>query len=285
MGHKMSRGKQQVLYTYLPTNTFDFQGGSIARVQYVRGNIRDDINTHFLVARIRDDASAWPEEFRPALRDVTLQDADRFVMIDPAEVSAELFPRVFWCDRCGRVYDLSNRDKLPTAECPGCNQGRLTQLRFVRVHRCGEVQPLTPPRCNNCRAPSWHMALETHGSERISEFQWVCRCCGTSDGGVFGGYCPACEWPGATNEERQELRIMRVLVHRAGPTFYARSVTLLNIPQRRLDGFFALGNVWKPLAAAKFFGLPEIVDRRLEDLRPSPIERRRYWPKSFCSGP
>ena len=35
-------------------------------------------------------------------------------------------------------------------------------------------------------------------------------------------------------------------------------------------GFFALGNVWKPLAAAKFFGLPEIVDRRLEDLRPSP---------------
>ncbi|MCO6512287.1 MAG: hypothetical protein J5I65_16000 [Aridibacter famidurans] len=272
MGHKMSRGKQQVLYTYLPTNTFDFQGGSIARVQYVRGNIADDINPRFLVARIREDASAWPDEaeFRPALRDVTLQDADRFVLIDPAEVSAELFPRVFWCDRCGRVYDLSNSNNLPPVACPRCNGGHLTQLRFILVHRCGEVRPLSPPTCSNCRGHSGHMALVTHGSERISEFQWVCLRCGTSAGGVFGGYCPACEWPGATNEEQLELRRMRVLVHRAGPTFYARSVTLLNIPQRRLDGFFALGDVWKPLAAANFLGLPEIADRRLEDIQPSP---------------
>ena len=37
----MSRGKQQVLYTYLPMNTIDFQGGSIARIRNIRGTLPD----------------------------------------------------------------------------------------------------------------------------------------------------------------------------------------------------------------------------------------------------
>lgn len=272
MSHRMSRGKQQVLYTYLPTNTIDFQGGSIARISHISGSRPDDINPRFMVERIREDAEAWPEEFRPALRDITLQSPDRFVLIDPREVSAELFPKVFWCNRCGRVYDLSNQNRIPpSATCPRCNGGQLSQLRFVVVHRCGELRPLKPPTCQNCGAGNGHVALETHGSERIGEFEWVCKRCGASAGGVFGGSCPACEWPGQTNVERQELRSMRVLVHRANPTFYARSVTLLNIPHRRLDGFFTLGEMWRPLAAAKYFGLPEIASRLLEEIRPLPI--------------
>ena len=267
----MSRGKQQVLYTYLPMNTIDFQGGSIALVQHVRGSRPDNINPRFVVARVREDAEAWGEIFRPALRDATLQNADRFVLIDPSEVRAELYPRVFWCDKCGRVYDLSNQNKIPSSSrCPKCSGGRLSQLRFVLVHRCGEIRPLTPPTCRKCNGRSGHMALLTYGSERVSEFRWTCRRCGTAAGGVFGVQCPACDWPGETEKGQQDHRRMRVLVHRAGPTFYPRSVTLLNIPQRRLDGFFALGNAWPSLAAAKFFGLPEIASRRLEDMRPVP---------------
>lgn len=274
MSHRMSRGKQQVLYTYLPTNTIDFQGGSIARIRHVRGNRPEGINPRFIVERIREDAEAWPEEFRPALRDLVLHDADRFVLIDPAEVSAELYPKVFWCDRCGRVYDLSNQDRIPrSAECPSCNGGHLSQLRFILVHRCGEVRPLTPPACQTCHGRNGHMALVTHGSERIDEFEWICRRCGTKAGKVNRYIpCPACEWEGPTDIV-DSLRKMRILVHRAGPTFYARSVTLLNIPQRQLDGFFKLGDMWRPVAAAKFFQLPELANLRLEEFRPTAVSQ------------
>ena len=271
MSQTMSRGKQQVLYTYLPMNTIDFQGGSIARIQHIRGSRPDNINPRFVVERVREDAEAWGENFRPALRDDTLQNPDRFVLIDPSEVTAELYPKVFWCDKCGRIYDMSTQNRIPSSSvCHKCNDGRLSQLRFVLVHRCGEIRPLTPPTCKQCNGRSGHMALITYGSERVSEFQWFCRRCSTPGGGVFGSHCPACEWPGETDEERYELRRMRVLVHRAGSTFYPRSVTLLNIPQQRLDDFFALGDTWRPLAAAKFFGLPEITNLRLENMRPVP---------------
>ena len=269
MSQTMSRGKQQVLYTYLPMNTIDFQGGGIARIRHIRGSHPNNINPRFVVERVREDAEAWGESFRPALRDDTLQNTDRFVLIDPSEVIAELYPKVFWCDKCGRIYDMSTQNKIPrSGACHKCNGGRLSQLRFVIVHRCGEIQPLTSPICQQCNGRSGHMALITYGSERVSEFRWVCRRCNTTAGGVFGGLCHACEWPGETNEEQQNLRRMRVLVHRAGPTFYPRSVTLLNIPQQRLDGFFALEGTWPSLAAAKFFGLPEIASHRLEDMRP-----------------
>lgn len=267
----MSRGKQQVLYTYLPMNTIDFQGGSIALIRHIRGSRPDNINPRFVVERVREDAEAWDQRFRPALRDDTLQNTERFVLIDPSEVVAELYPKVFWCDKCGRIYDLSTENRIPRSDsCHKCSDGRLSQLRFILVHRCGEIRPLTPPTCQQCYGRSGHIALVTYGSERVNEFQWVCRRCGTSAGGVFGGQCTACEWPGATNEDQRELRRMRVLVHRAGSTFYPRSVTLLNIPQQRLDGFFALGDIWHTLAAAKFFELPEMANLRLENMRPLP---------------
>ena len=235
----------------------------------LEGPFLTNINPRFVVERIREDAVAWSESFRPALRNDTLEDTDQFVLIDPSEVTAELYPKVFRCDKCGRIYDLSTQNRIPSSgACRKCRDGRISQLRFILVHRCGAIRPLTPPTCRQCSNRSGDMALRTYGSERVNEFQWICRHCGTSAGGVFGGYCTACEWPAETDEERQDLRRMRVLVHRAGATFYPRSVTLLNIPQRRLDGFFALGDTWRPLAAAKFFELPEIANRRLEDMLP-----------------
>jgi hypothetical protein len=59
---------------------------------------------------------------------------------------------------------------------------------------------------------------------------------------------------------------MSIEVHRAGSTFYAHTATLLNIPDRQLNRFLSLpDSEWSAIAAAKFFGMPEVVNRSLND--------------------
>lgn len=267
MGRKMNRGKQQVLFNYLPGRTFDFEGGTISRVSRIRGLQRNDLNIKILLLKIAEDARAWPQDFRPALRDDVLNDPSRFVLLEPKNVEAELFSKVFWCDNrsCGRVFDDSNRDYLRQPICEVCRIGKLVQLRFVKIHRCGTLEPLSPPFCQRCHTSNY-MALDTRGSERISNFRWICRNpqCNTRLS-LFSGSCRACQWPG---EDR--MRNMSIEVHRAGRTFYAHTATLLNIPDRELNRFLSLPeSEWSAIAAAKFFGMPEVVNRPLSDFAPT----------------
>ena len=171
-----------------------------------------------------------------------------------------MYPKVFWCQnrKCGRVFDYTNSDGLPRETCRECNQGKLVQLRFVKIHRCGSLQPLRPPFCRQCNSTN-HMALDSRASERISNFRWICRQC-NSVSSIFGGYCSECNWPGSNSKIRQ----MDVEVHRAGRAFYAHTAVLLNIPHRQLDGFFSLSD-WPEITAAKFFNLPETLGKILVD--------------------
>lgn len=258
MTGSMTRGKQQVLFNYLPNRTFDFERvAAIAQVTGIRGDPRTDLNAHVLMRRIAEEASAWREEYRPALRDDILRQTDRFVLLDPRSVQAELFPKVLWCQNraCGRIFDLRHRDSLPH-RCPDCSQGQLVQLRFVKIHRCGTLQPLVPPLCQQCNNAR-NIALDTRGSERISNFRWVCRRCNTSRP-LYGGPCVECQWPD------ENLQTMDIEVHRAGRTYYAQSTVLLNIPNRRFDNFFNLPE-WPAITAAKYLGMPEVASRQLTD--------------------
>ena len=45
MGRKMNRGKQQILFNYLPGRTFDFEKvATIARIEKIRGKPRNDLS-------------------------------------------------------------------------------------------------------------------------------------------------------------------------------------------------------------------------------------------------
>ena len=263
MGRTMNRGKQQVLFNYLPGKTFDFEGGTIAQVTNISGRVRDDLNMKILLRRITEDAKAWPNEFRPALPDRVLADPTRFVLLEPRKVHAELFPKIFWCQNrsCGQVFDYSSRDRLPDRTCSACNRGTLVQLRFVKIHRCGHLEPLSPPFCRSCNCS---MALDTRGSEKISAFRWICRQCNKTRS-LYAGACRACEWPG----EDKNMLNMKIQVHRAGPTFYAHTTTLLNIPDQQLNRLLTLPEEqWSAIAAARFFGMPEASNRPLNDFGP-----------------
>jgi hypothetical protein len=94
----MSRGKQQVLYNYLPGRTFDFEKVAvIARVDTIRGTAVNDLNMSMVLLKVAEQARAWQSALRPVLRDDVLRDPSRFVLVDPEEVRSSLFPNVFWC--------------------------------------------------------------------------------------------------------------------------------------------------------------------------------------------
>lgn len=260
MGRKMHRGKQQVLFNYLPGRTFDFERiGVIAQVTNVRGVPCTNLNPEVVLQRIAREARAWDEQFRPALRDATLRDTGRFVLVDPKGVEATFYPKVLWCQRCGHVVDVTTWDCLPRSprRCEACHENTLVQLRFVKVHRCGGIQPLLPPQCGQCHTDRY-MALETRNSERISRFRWVCRNCRSAQP-VFPGYCRECDWPG-----EQDQRKMEIQVHRAGATFYVHSTVLLNIPRQTLNALLAIPQ-WEGVVAAKYLKLPQLADRLLSE--------------------
>jgi len=261
----MTRGKQQVLYNFLPGRTFDFEKVSvIARVDVIRGTAVNDLNMAMVLLKVAEQARAWQSDLRPVLRDDVLRDPSRFVLVEPEEVRSSLFPNVFWCQNrsCGIVLDRTGRSLPQTNRCPVCRNGKLLQVRWVRVHRCGAIAPLIPPSCRRC-GNNFRMALDTRGSERLSNFRWVCRSCGTAQT-LFSGRCSACQWPG--NDPK--LRNMDVEVHRAGRTFYAHTAVLLNTPNRELNSFLAV-NGWQYIAAAKYLGLPGVGNRPLSSFTPS----------------
>jgi ribosomal protein L40E len=263
MGRRMSRGKQQVLLNYLPGKTFDFEKVAvIARVERLRGVPRTDLNGRLVLRAVEEQARAWPDENRPIFLDME-RAADRFVLLDPRGVEAAMYPLVFWCQnpRCGVVVE--ERDNVPgAAVCTACRTGRLVQLRFVKVHRCGAMEPLAAYECTRCHSRRT-MCLDTRGSERVSDFQWLCRKCGTATS-VFAGKCRSCTWPGGD----PALKNMSLEVHRAGRTYYPHYTVLLNQPGRELTSFLAVAR-WQALAAAAFLDMPEVRGRRLVDFAAS----------------
>src|ERR1700682_5328137 len=124
MARQMSRGKGQGLRDFLPGRTFDFQGTtpSSALVTSIRGTPVSELNATMLLRRIEEQVSPWDEGDRPTLRINFLRDLARWVFLDPTEVRATLFPRVFWCQEgsCGRVTVISSDRPPPPARCRVC---------------------------------------------------------------------------------------------------------------------------------------------------------------------
>jgi hypothetical protein len=260
----MNKGKQQILLNFLPERTFDFEKiGTIARVHRTRGFLRSDLNLSLVLRSIQEQLDTWQPAYRPVLQNV-MGAVDRFVLLEPRGVDAAMFPLVFWCQssNCGHV--LVRRDDPPrTADCPRCRAPRsLRQMRFVKVHRCGAIETLAPPLCDQCHH-SRDMALSTRGSETISGFQWICRTCNTRTG-VFPGYCRQCTWP-STNQEKKRMSIM---VHRAAATFFPHQAVLLNQPGAEMTALLSTDG-WQAVAAGRFFQLPEAMRGRLVDFAAS----------------
>jgi hypothetical protein len=268
MGKNMEIGKQQVIFTYLPGKIFDYSKKYIlAKIIAIRGSQITDINQELVLKKINDYVRNWDDNLRPALTDEILNKRqDRFLHVNPKKADSEMFPLVFLCSnpKCNRVIDCSENDRLPDRnQCPFCHHGKLHQLNFLKIHRCGSVKPLTPPYdCKNCHH-KYEWALDTRDSSVIQNFVWICTNCGTSQS-VRAGNCRECNWT-LSLQGIEYPKLMDIVPFRANSAFYSHYVILLNLPKRDLEGFLLLPE-WQELAAAFYFELPEIKGREISDL-------------------
>ena len=61
---KMTRGKQQILFNYLPGKTFDFdKSNRLAQITSIRGIQKNDMNVNLVLQAIEQYTSAWGKKF------------------------------------------------------------------------------------------------------------------------------------------------------------------------------------------------------------------------------
>ena len=258
---KMTRGKQQILFNYLPGKTFDFdKSNRLAQITSIRGIQKNDMNVNLVLQAVERYTSAWQENLASIFHRPR---PDQFVLLQPKRVYAQTYPKVMWCQEksCGRVFDCTGRDRLPSI-CSNCRKGQLIQLRWIKVHRCGHIEELTPPyRCKECNYTGSQFRLDTRGSERITGFRWICCNCNQAIN-LFGGYCRACNWQEITGTTDAHLKQMSIEVHRAGRTYYPHYVELLNQPGSEMNAFLNMDG-WQSVTAASFLELPEMQGQLL----------------------
>ncbi len=228
----MSRGLSQVLYNYLPEKTFDYENGEcIGKVFELRMEEVVDIDSDRLIASIAKYTNAWGSRIdNLKLRKHLL------IFGRPTRVLFNLFPLSFQCLSCERVKTFpSEKDYVSSGGLGGCvecgRNARFEQLYHLLVHECGYASGIVPPKCKWCDSAR-HARLDLRGSQRASDFRWICRGCSSKLGPVQRA-CHQCKDAGRleTDEDGSErVPRMKVIPHRANQAFYAHHVTVLNLP-------------------------------------------------------
>ncbi len=259
----MRRGRQQILFNFLPGKTFDHENGrAICRVTRFQADEDTKLNKRYVLDRVAWLLRQWPEERRRGFPDLYRQ-PDRYVLAIPTAVEAEIFPLLFECinPACRRVVSYQSvrrASKLnPDLCCQTCGYS-LIQLHHVLIHKCGHIRPFIVPSCPQHSYE--HIWLDTRGSQKYTQFRWRCRQCDFQQPIIYGS-CNDCDLPDKT---------MRPVVHRATAAFYPQYCTLINLPGRDLTRILEDPEChW--LAIAAYLRLFDHgPDNRLVDLVASP---------------
>jgi hypothetical protein len=224
----MQRSLSQVLFQFLPGNTFDYSDGrGIWRVNRLEtSDVSGKIDTKYVSDRVSARTDNWDggSEGFPAYGD---QNAFHFGR--PEGVKAEPFPTVYECNKCGHVewyWDADdvldeNPQQVCTRDCPG----NLNQIQFVSVHSCGELKGLSRWSCPNHGAT--YVQLNRRGSQKVSNFKWECGICSASDEVSHRESCDCNYQPPSATPDNEDT--MYTTVHRAGSVYYPHYFNKINL--------------------------------------------------------
>lgn len=221
----MERSRQQVLYQFLPGDTFDYsnQRGIWRVTRLETRDVSGTIDTEYVIKRVLARARNWDG----GQQGFGSSNPVHYHFGRPEQVRAEPFPTTFECRRCEKVHGYYTPDdvgsKNPDLECDNCG-GPLRQPQFVSVHSCGAIERLYPRRCPD--HGNRHIVLDTRDSQRAQNFHWRCKVsnCGWNARVVNFQNC-GCDYepPGGTDSD------MYTTVHRAGSTYYPHYITTVNL--------------------------------------------------------
>src|SRR3989344_3568643 len=222
----MRRGKNQVLFKFLPGKPIDYnQGNAIALVKEWFSEKVTDINKKRIIKEVYNSLASFKrdsENPNDSLRGFPrVFDPNACELLSPVFINAELFPLTFICEGCGRAYGFTSVQQigkiLRKHKCLTCG-GNLTQFDLIYFHECGHIWEPKPAPCKEHKFQ--HVILNKHGSRSPKEWRWDCGIC-RKENSNLNNWCPACK-KGSQVYPRP---------FRQTSVFTPHSLTLVNIQQ------------------------------------------------------
>lgn len=265
----MSRGVNQLLFTYLPGRTVDWEDGlAIVQLGAVQlSSIWDDESSKRVLDEVSERIKYWSD--RGGLVDPQFPDPreepGRFVVGEPRAIDAHLLEAALICRGCSRLVFRTVQDlqKLgPKARvCPSCGRQKLRQFGQVFVHGCGELIPVSkwlprskmgdhgllassaPLQCRECG--DLGEPVIPAGAQRIRDMTISCRRCKGVIAARITGRCPRCiarlppraeDGSDSADYERGVVPriLMRLTNYVANEAFYPQTLTILRLGRPRV---------------------------------------------------
>ncbi|RLM49883.1 hypothetical protein DVK06_12655 [Halorubrum sp. Atlit-28R] len=224
----MKRSRHQILYQFLPGNTFDYSDKrgiwQVNRLETTDAS--GQVDREYIVDRVFARAKNW----EGGEQGFTSNKTGHYDFAAPEEVRARPFPTTFYCTSCQKAHgyysadDLSGKNQALKCERSGCN-GDLKQYQFVSVHSCGEIRRLYPRKCPD--HGDQYIVLDTQDSQRAQNFHWRCNICGWDTRVSYSQNCD-CDYVPPSADDPDDDK-MYTTVHRAGSTYYPHYLTTVNL--------------------------------------------------------
>jgi hypothetical protein len=258
-GAGIRRGKNQMIFRYLPDMLIDYQQGkTIARINNWVSRQADGINKRRVLREVETRVNQFSK------RTGFPEQLDEYVILDPISVEVELFPLMFTCQKCGRAYSFNDYDSLIKYtnykfECTRKLQngekcgGKLKQEHFIFFHNCGYLGQLQVPECTNPSHGRNFVKLDKKGSIVAKNFRWACGICNQEIGPVVS-YCPRCQG--------KDSYISAPSVFRKGSVYYSQYVRLVNVPEEGIDNIYTDDEYGTRMIAAHLGIIPfsDVID-------------------------
>ena len=227
----MHRGLQQALYKYLPENWVDFtqSGGSVTYAVHV-DNWNSvqlmGINNKRLLRVINQQINEYKTQngegsvvgFPSVINEEFVDVLTPKVSDNIAAIQTSVKPWVFVCNKCGNVRQYYSYDEFKRKEFDRCKCGEhLTQLRMIRVCKCGYADGVFVPKCKTPGHGTTYMKRKGSGLD------FVCQKCGQR--ASLPHYCPEC---------KQEIKIKPAL---DSSNYIPFSLSLIDLLDKQKDVF------------------------------------------------
>jgi hypothetical protein len=219
----MERSRVTVEYKHLQQQVFEHEAAGVhCVVQSITGGQPEHLTLAQALDAVETRLARWPGPMEGFARPVTNY-SDSYQLVVPGVIQWDLWPRVFVCDRCGRVFRTGRdtedlRRHCVDASCGGTHR----QLPYFRVHRCGRRMPLSVPQCRTDASHQMHFR-DSGSWMTASFFCGVCR----SRQEINAGNCN-CAMTGLEAKDRR----FRLVKARDSKSFYGHHVTVVNISAR-----------------------------------------------------